>query len=211
MATTRYTVFDGEIVSENRAGVLHDYVPDALGSTVALLDNTQTQTDQWTYWPYGESVRIKGSTQTPMLFVGTASCRQDNASNTNMHRRILSTPKGRWMTEDPIGLRGGDLNLYRYVSNRPVVTTDPSGLFSCWWCLLAIFLGPAEEILCEILCHIRRPSPPPVITPLRKCLQPCNRDDALTCTNFCSRFGGVKRCMACNDGSHLCVCNFGCF
>ena len=64
MPTTRYSVFDGEIVSESRAGVLHDYVSDPLGNTVALLDNTQTQTDQWAYFPYGESVRIKGTTPT---------------------------------------------------------------------------------------------------------------------------------------------------
>ena len=50
----RYTVIDGEVVSENRGGVERDYVPDPLGSTVALLDNTQTKTDTFTYWPYGE-------------------------------------------------------------------------------------------------------------------------------------------------------------
>src|SRR5580658_3522832 len=128
MATTRYTVFDGQIVSENRAGVLHDYVPDALGSTVALLDNTQTQTDQWTYWPYGESVRLKGSTQTTKLFIGTSSCNQDSASRTSMHHRGLDTIKGRWMTEDPIGYAGGDGNLYRYVVNDPIDLREPSGL-----------------------------------------------------------------------------------
>src|SRR5580692_8174542 len=128
MATTRFTVFDNEIVSENRAGVLHDYVPDVLGSTVALLDNTQTQTDQWTYWPYGEAVRVKGSTPTTKLFVGTASCNQDSASRTLMHHRGLDTLKGRWLTEDPIGFAGGDRNLYRFVGNNPVAKTDPSGL-----------------------------------------------------------------------------------
>lgn len=34
------------------------------------------------------------------------------------------------MSEDPIGFRGKDLNLYRYVSNNSVLYTDPSGLFS---------------------------------------------------------------------------------
>ena len=48
-----YTVLDGEIISENRGGVERDYVPDPLGSTVALLDNTQAQTDTFTTWPLG--------------------------------------------------------------------------------------------------------------------------------------------------------------
>ena len=35
------TVVNGEILSENRNGVIRDYVPDTLGSTIALLDNTR--------------------------------------------------------------------------------------------------------------------------------------------------------------------------
>ncbi len=35
---------------------------------------------------------------------------------------------GRWLTEDPIGFRGLDANLYRYVGNSPTNYTDPSGL-----------------------------------------------------------------------------------
>lgn len=33
---------------------------------------------------------------------------------------------GRWMSKDPIGLRGG-FNLYGYVRNEPVRLTDPTG------------------------------------------------------------------------------------
>ena len=54
MGTVRYTNFNGRIVSENRNGVLRDYVADPLGSTVALLDGSQTRTDTFSYWPYGE-------------------------------------------------------------------------------------------------------------------------------------------------------------
>ena len=34
---------------------------------------------------------------------------------------------GRFISEDRIGFRAGDVNLYRYVYNVPVVFTDPSG------------------------------------------------------------------------------------
>ncbi len=35
---------------------------------------------------------------------------------------------GRWISEDPIGFKAGDSNLYRYVGNNPTNNTDPSGL-----------------------------------------------------------------------------------
>ena len=31
------------------------------------------------------------------------------------------------MSEDPIGFRAGDFNLYRYVENQPLIAKDPSG------------------------------------------------------------------------------------
>jgi RHS repeat-associated protein len=35
-----------------------------------------------------------------------------------------------WLSQDPLGLGGRDVNLYRYVQNRPVSMADPTGLAS---------------------------------------------------------------------------------
>jgi len=131
--TTRYTVIDGEFLSENRNGTKRDYVPDPLGSTIALLDNTQTQTDTFSYYPYGEVASRTGTTATPFQFVGTLGYYQDNSGRTYVRARHLRTAHGRWMTQDPIGFRGGDANLYRYASNSPTTYTDASGL-AVWVC-----------------------------------------------------------------------------
>lgn len=128
MATTRYTVIDGEVLSENRTGTKRDYVPDPLGSTVALLDNTQTKTDTFAYWPYGEVASRTGTTATPFQFVGTAGYYRDSSSRTYVQARYLQTQQGRWMTQDPINFAGGDWNLFRYVSNNPPTLLDRSGL-----------------------------------------------------------------------------------
>ena len=37
---------------------------------------------------------------------------------------------GRWLSRDPLLFAGGDTNLFRYVNNDPVNTTDPQGLFT---------------------------------------------------------------------------------
>jgi len=42
--------------------------------------------------------------------------------------RYYHTELGRFATRDPIGYKGKDVNLYRYVSNLPLVFTDVSGL-----------------------------------------------------------------------------------
>ena len=36
--------------------------------------------------------------------------------------------RGRFLSEDPIGFNGGDMNLYRYVGNNSLNYTDPLGL-----------------------------------------------------------------------------------
>jgi hypothetical protein len=42
---------------------------------------------------------------------------------------MYDSAAGRWTTEDPIGFRAGDANLFRFVGNSPTNLTDPSGLF----------------------------------------------------------------------------------
>lgn len=43
--------------------------------------------------------------------------------------RYYDQRAGRFITRDPIGFAGGDVNLYVYVKNNPVNWTDPRGLF----------------------------------------------------------------------------------
>ena len=124
---TRYTVIDGEIIAEKRSGVRKQYVPDPLGSTVALLDNTQAQTDTFAYWPYGEEASHTGTTPASFRYVGTLGYYRDSSTKTYVRARELDVQKGRWLTQDPIGFDGGDVNQYRYIGNRPTCSTDEFG------------------------------------------------------------------------------------
>jgi RHS repeat-associated protein len=128
MPTVRYTSFAGEIVGENRAGVKRDYVPDPLGSTVALLDNAQTKTDTFIYWPYGEERSRTGTTATPMRFAGGAGYFRDSATKVYVRARHLQCAHARWLTSDPLWWRNGRVKPFCYVLDRPLVGLDPSGL-----------------------------------------------------------------------------------
>ena len=123
----RYSVVNGEVIAEKRSGVRKLYVPDPLGSTVALLDNTQTLTDTFSYWPYGEVASRTGTTNTPFQFVGTEGYYHESTNRDYVRARTLDKAKGRWLTQDPIGFDSGDYNLYRYVGNDPISIFDPAG------------------------------------------------------------------------------------
>ena len=129
MGTVRYTTVNGMVLAEKRNGVRRELVADPLGSTVALVDATQTVTDTFIYWPYGEVNSRSGSTPTPFQFIGEFGYYCDGSTaRTYVRARHLDVSKGIWMTTDPLGLAGGDGNLYRYVGNSPVTMVDPSGL-----------------------------------------------------------------------------------
>jgi RHS repeat-associated protein len=46
--------------------------------------------------------------------------------------RYYSPDLGRFISRDPIGYAGGDVNLYRFVGNNPYGGLDPMGLFTAW-------------------------------------------------------------------------------
>jgi RHS repeat-associated protein len=70
-----------------------------------------------------------------------------------MRARYYDTEVGRFISEDPVGFDGGDVNLYAYVGNNPVLLIDPLGLaVGDWWDLPANF-GRAREIAREELLN----------------------------------------------------------
>src|SRR3989338_1217913 len=48
-----------------------------------------------------------------------------------LRNRYYDPRTGRFITKDPIGFTGGDVNVYGYVGNNPVNWVDPWGLLEC--------------------------------------------------------------------------------
>ena len=125
MGVTSYLTVDGEILSETRSGVDSDYVPQPIGSTSALLNSSQTITDTFTWWPYGEQRSHSGSSITPFGCIGTHGY---FCSNSNpylyIRARYLDTRLTIWTTVDsywPAQLQ------YNYSLSNPTSYIDPSG------------------------------------------------------------------------------------
>lgn len=125
MSTVRYTVVDNEIVAEKRGGIRRTYVPDPLGSTVALLDSNQQKTDTFTYWPYGEERSRTGTSILDFRFGGILGYYKDNDFRCYVRARELHAKLARWFQPDPLFLTRTE---YLYTECNPVSDIDPSGL-----------------------------------------------------------------------------------
>lgn len=100
-------------------------LPDALGSTVALGDGTGTLQTQYTYEPYGLTTQIGAASTNSYKYTG----REDDGSGLLYYRARYYHPRlQRFISEDPIGFDGGDVNLYSYTEGNPANFVDPDGL-----------------------------------------------------------------------------------
>ncbi len=113
-------------------GALYYYALDAPGSTVQGLFNTAgTITHRYQYTPFGEPLPSNSSAVVnPLRFAG-----RELDATTGLYyvrARWYDPSRGRFMSEDPIGLAGG-INNYAYATNDPVNLSDPTGLCGVSW------------------------------------------------------------------------------
>lgn len=126
------TYIDGQGVDEHlgevKGGVGKGYLTDHLGS---VLNGEAAGTARF-FGLFGESNPTGGPglSSSPVSY-GFTGRELDIETGLNYHRaRIYSPNVGRWLSQDPLGMSAGDPNYYRYVGNRPITLTDPTGLDS---------------------------------------------------------------------------------
>jgi len=129
-STVLYVVQDGEILAEKRPSARKWYVPDPLGSVSKVLDASLNVTDTFEYWPYGEERVRTGSTPTPFRYVGALGYYRDAVGRLYVRARVLRPDYGCWLTEDPMGTVGGEINALRYSDCRPTDRIDRLGQFA---------------------------------------------------------------------------------
>jgi RHS repeat-associated protein len=95
---------------------------DQISSEPAFTDGSGNVVGREFYEPFGAST-VSGTVN---LF-GFSGQLQINTGLYYYRARFYDSNTGRFLSEDPIGLAGGDSNLYRYVGNSPLSLTDFSG------------------------------------------------------------------------------------
>jgi RHS repeat-associated protein len=102
------------------------YQTDALGSALALTDAAGTSQVAYTYEPFGKTT-VTGTTSNSLHYTG----REDDGTGLYFYRARYYEPHlQRFIQEDPIQFRGGDINFYSYVTNAPLNFSDPLGLLT---------------------------------------------------------------------------------
>ncbi|MDH5641086.1 MAG: RHS repeat-associated core domain-containing protein [Nitrospira sp.] len=114
-----------EFFTRTDGGGSRALLTDALGSTVALGDGTGSLVTQYTYEPFGYTTQTGAASTNSFKYTG----REDDGSGLYYYRaRYYHLRLQRFISEDPIGFRGRQMNLYGYVRNAPTVYIDPYGL-----------------------------------------------------------------------------------
>ncbi|BDI29065.1 hypothetical protein CCAX7_11160 [Capsulimonas corticalis] len=129
--TTSYTLAGIGALDQN--GHQYFFQENALGSTMALYDSNSGSlilSSRNEYDGYGVKRPVVIGVHSFFQFAGAHGCLFDDDSGLIvMGHRSYIPMLGRFLTQDPIGFKGG-LNLYGYCKDNPVTGVDPTGLAS---------------------------------------------------------------------------------
>lgn len=125
---TYYTHGPGvdEHLALERGGQFYYYHADGLGSIAAITNAAPAVVQSYEYDSYGMATPSMDF-RNDYTYTGRE---WDKETGLYYYRARYYDPiDGIFISKDPIGFRGGDVNLYAYVQNNPINWRDPSGLF----------------------------------------------------------------------------------
>jgi RHS repeat-associated protein len=115
------------------------FLTDALGSTIALTDDTGAVVTEYTYDPFGSTISTGVASANPFQYTGRE---RDTATGLYYYRtRYYSSGLHRFISEDRIEITPWEANLYTYVGNDPVNFVDPYGEFNMGGVAAVMYVG----------------------------------------------------------------------
>jgi RHS repeat-associated protein len=107
------------------AGIMSHFLPDALGSALALADPAGAVQTEYIYEAFGKAITTGASNMNSFQYTG----RENDGTGLYYYRaRYFDPVSQRFIAEDPLEFTGGDINLYAYVLGNPLSYIDPLGL-----------------------------------------------------------------------------------
>ncbi|KQC06937.1 MAG: hypothetical protein APR62_07285 [Smithella sp. SDB] len=134
---TKYYVYgNGLLAMVTPEGQTYCYHYNGIGSTIAMTNASQEIINKYSYDVFGNIANkleniLNNDTNLqnqPFTYVGQYGVMSEPNGFYYMKARYYDPTVGRFISEDPIGFDGGDVNLMAYVGNNPVTGIDPSGL-----------------------------------------------------------------------------------
>lgn len=137
-----------EVFTRTDAAGTKTLLHGGLGSTLALTSSAGAIESEYTYDPFGNTTQSGTASANPSQYTG----RENDGTELYYYRaRYYSPHLQRFISEDPLGFAGGDINLYAYVGNDSTNSIDPSGM-SAWKKLYKVFTQSGE-----LIASIRKP------------------------------------------------------
>lgn len=128
--------YSGEKLDElyalwRRGEGLHWVLTDHLGTPRRVLNTNGVEVAFLQYDSFGNPLSVSGtSSNAPGRFAFAGREWEPDTGLYYNRARYYDPELGRFLQEDPLGFAAGDPNLYRYVFNRPLTITDPTGKLS---------------------------------------------------------------------------------
>jgi len=163
---------DQVLAQESSASDVQWMLTDHLGTVRDLVNNGGQVVNHIKYDSYGNVI----SESNPALDTRYKYTGREFDAETGLQynrARYYDAAIGRFISEDPIGFEAGDVNIHRYVTNRPVDLTDPTGKNPL------VPIGIGLSFLIQLLAFLTydkwpdsQPTPPEVPNPATACLSP---------------------------------------
>jgi RHS repeat-associated protein len=113
-----------EIFTRTESSGTYSLFSDALRSTLSLTDSSAIPQSEYSYSAFGATSSTGAAGSNTSQYTG----RENDGTGLYYYRsRYYSPGLQRFISEDRIGFRGGDFNLYAYVRNSPLNFRDPLG------------------------------------------------------------------------------------
>ncbi len=99
-----------------------------IGSTIGITTTGGTYLNRYAYLPFGQTTTAASGIANAFAFAGQFGVQDDGTGLFNMRARPYDPATGHFLSNDPLGISGGDTNIRRYVGNNPTGGVDPTGL-----------------------------------------------------------------------------------